>query len=124
MYGEHRKEISGSDPATTNNRMEMTAVIEALRALKHPCAVALYSDSRYVLDGLQKGWATKWQANGWKRNKKELALNPDLWEALLELTATHQITYHWVRGHTGNPENERCDTLAREAIANATEKKP
>lgn len=116
IYGSHRREISGSEKATTNNRMEMMAVIKSLEMLKEPCEVALYSDSRYVVDAIEKGWALRWQKNNWMRNKKEPALNPDLWEAMLELLRKHKVIFHWVKGHVGNPENERCDELARDAI--------
>ena len=118
IHGAHRKEISGGDPQTTNNRMEIMGVIEALKMLKTPCEVNLYSDSRYVVDAIEKGWAKKWQQNNWMRNKKEPALNPDLWQALLELLQTHKVTFHWIKGHANHPENERCDELARAAIAN------
>lgn len=112
MYGEHRRELSGGAPSTTNNRMELTAIISALSALKEPCAVELYSDSRYVLDALEKGWAARWRRNGWKRNKSDAALNPDLWETLLNLVEVHDVRCHWVRGHADNPYNNRCDQLA------------
>ena len=115
MYGERRRELSGGEASTTNNRMEMTAIISALSALsalKEPCIVELYSDSRYVLDALEKGWAVRWRRNGWKRNKTEAALNPDLWETLLNLTERHDVRCHWVRGHADNPYNNRCDELA------------
>ena len=112
----YRKELSGSDLATTNNRMEMMAVIAGFEALKEPCKVSLYSDSRYVVDAIDKGWAKRWRANSWKRNKKEDALNPDLWERLLILLEGHEVAVNWVKGHANNPENERCDQLAREAI--------
>lgn len=112
MYGEHKRELSGGAASTTNNRMEMTAIISALSALKEPCIVELYSDSRYVLDALEKGWAVRWRRNGWKRNKSEAALNPDLWETLLNLTERHDVRCHWVRGHADNPYNNRCDALA------------
>ena len=108
----HEKEISGGCAQTTNNRMELTGVIEALRLLKEPCAVTLYSDSQYVCNALSKGWAKKWRQNGWMRNAKEPALNPELWEELLRLTEIHQVTVVWVKGHAGPPENERCDKLA------------
>ena len=111
-YGETEKEICGGEVLTTNNRMELTAAISALQALKFPCEVELYSDSRYLLDGIEKGWAKKWQANGWMRNKREKASNPDLWQQLLEALECHQVTLHWVKGHDGHPENERCDKLA------------
>jgi len=116
IYGNHRKEISGGEPKTTNNRMEIMGVIKGLQLLKEPCTVNLYSDSRYVVDAIEKGWAIRWKANNWMRNKKDPALNPDLWETLLELLKTHKVTFHWVKGHAGHPENERCDELARTAI--------
>ncbi|MEE1056833.1 MAG: ribonuclease HI [Acutalibacteraceae bacterium] len=111
-YNTTEKEISGGESKTTNNRMEITAVIEALSLLKEPCEVILYSDSQYVCNALTKGWAKKWKSNNWMRNKKEPALNPDLWERLLELYDKHKITVVWVKGHSGHPENERCDRLA------------
>ena len=107
-----KKELSGGEPSTTNNRMELTAVIRGLQALKEPCVVELYTDSRYVLDALQKGWARGWQKRGWIKSDKQPALNPDLWEELLRLTETHTMRYHWVKGHADNPGNERCDALA------------
>ena len=106
------KELSGGEERTTNNRMELTAVIAGLSALKEPCIVELYSDSKYVIDGLSKGWAVSWRKNGWKKADKKPALNPDLWEKLLELTEIHQIRYHWVKGHAENEKNNRCDELA------------
>jgi len=115
-YGEHKKEISGSEPQTTNNRMEIMGVIVGLEALNQPCEVALYSDSRYVVDAIEKNWVTRWQQNNWMRNKKEAALNVDLWERLLPLLSMHKVTFHWIKGHAGHPENERCDRLARMAI--------
>jgi len=111
-YKDLRKEIHGGAPQTTNNRMELTAVIAALECLKEPCAVRLYSDSKYVIDGLQKGWAESWKKRGWIRSNKEPALNPDLWERLLTLTALHSVQYFWVKGHDTDPENNRCDALA------------
>ena len=111
-YKGTEKEISGGEANTTNNKMELTAVIEALKILKEPCKVTLYSDSQYVCNALKLGWAKKWQANNWMRNKKEPALNPDLWEALLKLCNVHQMEIVWVKGHAGHPENERCDRLA------------
>lgn len=108
------KELSGGEACTTNNRMELTAVITGLSALKESCCVTLYSDSKYIIDAIQKGWAKKWQANGWMRNKKDPALNPDLWEKLLHLLEQHEVNFVWVKGHTGHPENERCDRLAVE----------
>ena len=118
-YGESRRELSGGYRLTTNNRMELMAVIKALAALNRPCQVVLHSDSRYVVDAMEKGWAKKWQANGWRRNKRELAVNPDLWKALLELCGQHQVEFRWVRGHSGDAENERCDRLAVAAARQA-----
>lgn len=112
MYGAHKKEISGGEPNTTNNRMELTAVISALSLLKEPCTVELWSDSKYVIDGLQKGWAKGWKAKGWVKSDKKPALNPDLWEKLLQLEATHTLHYHWIKGHAENEYNNRCDELA------------
>ena len=106
------KELSGGEAETTNNRMELTAVIEGLSALKEPCIVELYSDSKYVIDGLSKGWAVSWRKNGWKKADKKPALNPDLWEKLLNLVEKHQLRYHWVKGHAENPKNNRCDEMA------------
>ena len=111
-YMGHEKELSGGEQNTTNNRMELTAVIKALQALKEPCTVELYSDSKYVLDALQKGWAASWQKKGWIKSDKKPALNPDLWEKLLTLTRRHEMHYHWVKGHAENPKNNRCDELA------------
>ena len=106
------KEMSGGEKSTTNNRMELTAVIAGLSALKEPCIVELYSDSKYVIDGLSKGWAAGWQKNGWRKADKKPALNPELWEQLLALTQQHEMRYHWVKGHAENPKNNRCDALA------------
>ena len=106
------KELSGGEANTTNNRMELSAVIFALKALKEPCEVTLYSDSQYVCNALKLGWAKKWRANGWMRNKKDPALNPELWGELLDLCDKHKVEVIWVRGHAGHPENERCDRLA------------
>lgn len=117
LYGNKRKEMSEGYRMTTNNRMEVLAVIKGLEALKEPCQVTLYSDSKYVVDAIQKGWVTKWKANGWYRNKKERASNVDLWERLLVQLERHQVTFQWVKGHADNPGNERCDELARGAIA-------
>lgn len=111
-YKGHRREMSGGEENTTNNRMELTAVIKGLMALKEPCAVELYSDSKYVIDGLSKGWAAGWQKKGWVKADKKPALNPDLWEQLLALTAQHEMHYHWIKGHAENPNNNRCDELA------------
>ena len=112
IYRGTEKELSGGEAQTTNNRMEMTAVISALEALKEPCEVDLWSDSRYVIDALEKGWAESWRKKGWKRSNKEPALNPDLWEKLLQLTERHRMSYHWVRGHAENIYNNRCDAMA------------
>ena len=110
--GQNRQEISGGYQLTTNNRMEMMGAIAALKALKTKSAVTLHSDSKYIVDAVEKGWAKRWQANGWKRNKKEKAKNPDLWQELLDLCQQHQVDFVWVRGHAGIPENERCDAIA------------
>lgn len=115
LYNAHRRELAGGFRLTTNNRMEMMAAIVALSALKLPCQVTLHSDSQYLVDAVEKGWARRWRANGWMRNKKERAVNPDLWERLLDLCERHEVAFRWVRGHAGNPENERCDRLATEA---------
>ena len=106
------KELCGGAENTTNNRMELTAVIEGLKALKEPCIVELYSDSKYVIDALEKGWAVSWRAKGWKKADKKPALNPDLWEILLDLCEKHHLHYHWVKGHADNPKNNRCDEMA------------
>ena len=106
------KELSGGAESTTNNRMELTAVIRGLEALKEPCIVELYSDSKYVIDGLQKGWAEGWRKRGWVKSDKKPALNPDLWGRLLDLTEKHQLRYHWVKGHAENEKNNRCDEMA------------
>ena len=111
-YKGKEKELSGGEKQTTNNRMELIAVIEGLKALKEPCQVHLVSDSQYVCNALKLGWAKKWRQNGWMRNKKEPALNPELWERLLELCEQHSVKVNWVKGHAGHPENERCDRLA------------
>lgn len=116
LYGEHRRELSGGFRQTTNNRMELLAAIEGLGALKRACEVTLYSDSRYVVDGMTKGWARRWRANGWRRNRAgDQALNADLWGRLLEVAERHRVTFEWVRGHAGNEHNERCDELASAA---------
>lgn len=112
QYGEHTKELSGGEKLTTNNRMELTGVIRALQALKEPCIVELYSDSKYIIDALEKGWARGWRARGWVKSDKKPALNPDLWETLLNLCEVHQVRTHWVKGHAENPYNNRCDQMA------------
>jgi ribonuclease HI len=117
QYGGHAKELSGGFKNTTNNRMELMGVIKGLESLREPCEVTVTSDSRYIVDAMEKGWARKWRANGWKRNKKDAALNPDLWAKLLDLCAKHSVRFHWVNGHAGHPENERCDRLAVAAAA-------
>ncbi len=109
------KELGGGYRRTTNNRMEMMAVIEGLRALKKRCSVILYSDSQYVVNAVNQGWAKRWKANGWRRNKNERALNPDLWDDLLNQIGRHEVELKWVRGHAGDPGNERADALAVEA---------
>ena len=106
------KELSGGEKTTTNNRMELKAVIEGLKALKRPCNVILTTDSKYVSEGLLKGWAQSWKENGWKKKDKKPALNSDLWDELLKLYTIHNIEIVWVKGHAGHPENERCDALA------------
>ena len=111
-YNSVEKELSGGEAVTTNNRMELTAVIRALEALKEPCTVELYSDSKYVIDALSLGWAVGWQARGWRRADKKPALNADLWAQLLALAQIHSLRYHWVKGHADNPKNNRCDALA------------
>ena len=111
-YNGVQKELSGGEAETTNNRMELTAVIKGLEALKESCIVELYSDSKYVIDALQKGWAVSWQQKGWRKADKKPALNPDLWERLLELAERHTLRYHWVKGHADNPMNNRCDEMA------------
>jgi ribonuclease HI len=115
LHGPHRKELSGGFRLTTNNRMEMMAAIVGLRTLKAPCAVVLCTDSQYLANAITKGWAKRWRANGWKRTAKDKALNPDLWAPLLDLCAQHDVQFVWVRGHVGNPENERCDELSTQA---------
>lgn len=111
-YGTAVRELSGGEAETTNNRMELTAVIKALEALKEPCDVTLTSDSKYVIDAIQKRWVYSWKNNGWRKADKKPALNVDLWEQLLALLDKHTVTFVWVKGHAGHPENERCDQLA------------
>ncbi len=111
-YNGKEKELSGGERETTNNRMELTAAIMALRALKEPCKVTLTTDSKYLADGIEKGWAASWKKNGWKKADKKPALNVDLWEEILDLFSKHDISINWVKGHNGHPENERCDALA------------
>jgi len=111
-YGEKTKELSGGEKNTTNNRMELMGVISALQALNQPCRVQLYTDSQYVVNAMEKGWALSWRAKGWRRSNKEPALNPDLWQQLLDLCEQHEVTFHWVKGHAENKYNNRCDELA------------
>ncbi len=111
-YGGAQKELSGGAPDTTNNRMELTGVIAALSALKEPCEVELYSDSKYVIDALEKGWVYGWKKKGWIKSDKKPALNVDLWKLLLPLVEKHTVHYHWVKGHAQNDMNNRCDKLA------------
>jgi ribonuclease HI len=112
IAGGKRKQIRGGRRLTTNNRMEILAAIAALEALKRPCRVMLYSDSRYLVDTIRQGWAQRWRANGWKRNRKEYAVNVDLWERLLDSCDKHEVEFVWVPGYAGHPENERCDLLS------------
>lgn len=111
-YKSAEKKISGGEKETTNNRMELTAALRAFATLKEPCEVFFCSDSKYVIDGLQKGWAASWRARGWVKADKKPALNSDLWQQLLEATAPHTVHYQWIKGHAGHPENECCDAMA------------
>jgi len=121
IAGRHEKEISGGEPATTNNRMELTAAIRALEALKQPSSVTLHTDSRYVMDGITR-WMTRWKANGWRTSDKKPVKNEDLWRALDAAAARHDVTWKWVEGHSGHAQNERADALARAAIPNPRRK--
>lgn len=112
IYGSLKKEISGGEGKTTNNRMELMAVISALEILKEPCEVTVFSDSQYVVNGMEKGWASSWRKNNWIKSNKEPALNPDLWERLLNLCDKHEVAFTWVKGHAQNEFNNRCDQLA------------
>lgn len=111
-YNGNEKELSGGSADTTNNKMELTAVIEALKALKEPCEVTLTTDSKYVCDSILRGWVYSWQKNGWRKADKKPALNIELWKELLSLLEKHKVEFNWVKGHAGHPENERCDKLA------------
>lgn len=111
-FGTTEKELSGGEALTTNNRMELTAVISALSALKEPCQVTLTSDSKYVIDSITKGWVYGWKKKGWIKSDKKPALNVDLWEKLLSLLEIHKVEFVWIKGHAGHEENERCDRLA------------
>jgi ribonuclease HI len=115
LYGDYRKELSGGYRRTTNNRMELTAAIQGLAALKGRCRVHLFSDSAYVVNAVEQGWARRWRAHGWYRPNKQMAENADLWEALLGLCDGHQVRFEWIKGHAGHAENERCDRLALQA---------
>jgi len=115
-YGSQIKELSQGYKLTTNNRMEMRALIAALHSLKEKCQLEIYSDSKYIVDAINNGWAKRWRANGWKRNEKEKALNPDLWSELLDLLDEHVVKISWVKGHAGDPKNERADRLANMGI--------
>lgn len=112
VYRGVEKEISGGCADTTNNRMELSAVIEALSALREPCEVTVTSDSKYVVDGMEKGWARSWRARGWRKSDGKAALNADLWQRLLALCENHRVSFVWIKGHAGHPYNERCDRLA------------
>ncbi|HOA85768.1 MAG: ribonuclease HI [Clostridiales bacterium] len=122
VYGGKEKELSGGEPRTTNNRMELTAAIAALKALKYPCEVTLTSDSKYLTDAVNRGWLESWKKRGWKKADKSAVLNVDLWEELLGLLEKHKVTFVWIRGHDGHPYNERCDRLAT-AFADSFESK-
>lgn len=111
VYGSYEREISGGEAVTTNNRMELSAAIAGLEALREPCKVTLYSDSKYLVDAYDKGWVDSWRRAGWRRGKEQLK-NPDLWQRLTELTDQHEVTFVWVKGHNGHDYNERCDALA------------
>ncbi len=115
-YNGHEKEFSEGYMLTTNNRMELLAAIRGLEALKEPCLVDLYSDSKYLTDAILKGWLSSWQEKGWRKSDKSKVLNVDLWQKLIPLLEMHEVTFHWVKGHDGHAENERCDELARYAI--------
>ncbi len=111
-FGEIEKELCGGEKETTNNRMEIIAVLEGLRALKYPCSVTVTTDSQYVFNSITKGWAESWKKNGWIKKDKKPALNADLWEQLLAEIAKHEVEFRWIKGHNGHSENERCDALA------------
>ena len=121
IYKNARRELSAAYRQTTNNRMELLAAVVALEALKEPCEAELFSDSKYLVDAIELGWVLRWRKNNWMRNKKEPAINTDLWERLLVLLEIHRVHFRWVKGHAGHTENERCDCLARDAIKDAEE---
>jgi ribonuclease HI len=116
-YNKNRRELSGGFRKTTNNRMEIIAAVKGLESLKYPCRIELYSDSKYLVNAIEKGWAKRWKANNWMRTKTEKAKNPDLWETMLKLCDIHQVKFIWVKGHASNEENNRCDELAVEATS-------
>lgn len=116
-YNSTEKELCGGEKNTTNNRMEMTAVIQALKALKEPCDVELYTDSQYICNSINNEWVFSWKKNGWKKADKKPALNIELWEEILKLIEIHNVNFNWIKGHAGHPENERCDKLAVEQTA-------
>ncbi|AHF09691.1 MULTISPECIES: ribonuclease HI [Dehalobacter] len=118
-YGEHEREISGFEGNTTNQRMELTAAVQGLAALKESCSVQVHSDSAYLINAFEQNWLSRWQKNGWQSSQKKPVENRDLWVSLVELTAKHDVVWVKVKGHSGHPENERCDELARKAIAEA-----
>ncbi len=111
-YQGHERRLSGGEANTTNNRMELTAVIEGLAALKERCEVTVYSDSKYVVDGIEKGWARSWKRNGWRKADRKPALNAELWDRLLQLLDAHEVSFVWLKGHAGHPMNEECDRMA------------
>ncbi len=117
LYGEHRRELSGGEAETTNNRMELYAVVAGLEQLKYPCEVDVFSDSAYTVNAFEKGWIEAWQRSGWKKADNKPVLNDDLWKRLLELVKKHKVVFHKVKGHADNELNNRCDELARSAIA-------
>ena len=117
LYGRQQKELSGAEVATTNQRMELTAALQALQALKEPCEVVLFSDSAYLINAFNQHWLNNWQRNGWLNAKKQPVENQDLWKALLAVSKTHQVSWQKVKGHAGDKYNERCDELARQAIS-------
>lgn len=116
IYNLHRKEISGGEKLTTNNRMELTALIKALEIVNQKCKINIFTDSKYLCDGINKGWAENWRKNSWKKSDKKPVINPDLWKTLLDLLQKHKYKINWVKGHAGNPENELCDKLATDEI--------
>ena len=122
LYGEHTRKLSGSEAETTNNRMELTAVIEGLKKLKYPCDVDVYSDSAYTVNGFLEGWVYAWEKSGWKKADRKPVLNDDLWRELLRLTRVHGVTFHKVKGHADNELNNTCDELARKAIEDLRER--